>query len=195
MKIIGVAAVSMDAVFGLRGAMPWAGTVPLDMKRFASLTLPKNGGRSTAVVMGRETWFSLPEKYRPLPNRRNIVLSSMIKRIDRVAICRSLENAIALCEGEGHDQVSIIGGKVLITEAANKEKLDGLHLTIIGKEYLPPNHVLVGSPADHGYVLFPELLMVEKVWPGLKSARSEKLTQLQKSGPDITLEFIDYQKK
>ena len=195
MKIIGVAAVPMDAVFGLRGGMPWAGTVPLDMKRFASLTLPKNGGDSTAVVMGRETWYSLPEKYRPLPNRRNIVLSSTIKRIDGVAICRSLENAIALCEGEGHDQVSIIGGKVLITEAANKGYLESLYVTVIGKEYLPQNHVLVGSPADHGYVLFPELLMVERVWPGLKSVWSEKLAQPQKSGSGITLEFIDYQKK
>ena len=57
------------SVIGKNGDMPWRGKVPSDMKRFVELTV----GHS--VVMGRKTWDSIPFKFRPLPNRQNIVLT------------------------------------------------------------------------------------------------------------------------
>lgn len=54
-------------VIGNKGDIPWK--IPADMKRFKELT---NGG---VVIMGRKTWDSLPPKFRPLPNRINIVLT------------------------------------------------------------------------------------------------------------------------
>ena len=56
-----------DRVIGAGGAVPF--DLPEDRRRFAALT------RGAVVVMGRATWDSLPARYRPLPGRRNVVLT------------------------------------------------------------------------------------------------------------------------
>lgn len=56
-----------NGVIGAHGALPW--DIPEDRKHFRSLTV---GG---TVLMGRATWDSLPDTFRPLPRRRNIVLT------------------------------------------------------------------------------------------------------------------------
>jgi dihydrofolate reductase len=58
---------STSGVIGRDGAIPWR--LPEDMARFKDLTL------GHTVVMGRRTWESLPLKFRPLPGRRNVVLT------------------------------------------------------------------------------------------------------------------------
>jgi dihydrofolate reductase len=57
-----------DRVIGLDGALPWH--LPEDLALFRQLTM---GG---TVVMGRRTWESLPQRFRPLPGRTNVVLTS-----------------------------------------------------------------------------------------------------------------------
>ncbi|MFI5714236.1 dihydrofolate reductase [Nocardia sp. NPDC051750] len=56
-----------DGVIGVDNTIPWR--VPEDMARFRETTT------GHAVVMGRRTWESLPERFRPLPGRRNIVVT------------------------------------------------------------------------------------------------------------------------
>lgn len=56
-----------DGAIGFEGGMPWH--LPEDMRRFTELTV------SHPVIMGRRTWESLSPKFRPLPNRDNIVIS------------------------------------------------------------------------------------------------------------------------
>ena len=58
---------SANGVIGTDGALPWH--LPEDMAHFRALTT------GATVVMGRRTWESLPPKFRPLPGRRNVVLS------------------------------------------------------------------------------------------------------------------------
>ncbi|WP_432496943.1 dihydrofolate reductase [Kineococcus gypseus] len=58
---------SADGVIGAGGALPWR--VPEDMAHFQRLTT------GATVLMGRATWQSLPPRYRPLPRRRNVVLT------------------------------------------------------------------------------------------------------------------------
>ncbi|OIH97317.1 dihydrofolate reductase [Curtobacterium sp. MCBA15_001] len=58
---------SIGGVIGADGGMPWH--VPEDLAHFKQVT----GGAT--VVMGRRTWDSLPERFRPLPGRRNVVLT------------------------------------------------------------------------------------------------------------------------
>ena len=58
---------SLNGVIGADGGMPWS--VPEDLAHFRQVT-----GSST-VVMGRRTWDALPERFRPLPGRRNVVLT------------------------------------------------------------------------------------------------------------------------
>ena len=62
-----VVAAADNGVIGRDGAIPWR--LPEDMKRFKALTL------GHTVVMGRKTWDSLPPKNRPLPGRRNLVVT------------------------------------------------------------------------------------------------------------------------
>jgi len=67
MKILAIAAMSENRVIGKDGKIPWH--IPEDMKKFAALTT------GHTVLMGRKTYESLPRKYRPLPNRVNVVVS------------------------------------------------------------------------------------------------------------------------
>lgn len=62
-----VVAAARNGVIGKDGAIPWR--LPEDLKRFKALTL------GHTVVMGRKTWDSLPAKNRPLPGRRNVVVT------------------------------------------------------------------------------------------------------------------------
>ena len=93
---------STSGVIGRGGDIPWR--VPEDLARFKELTL------GHTVVMGRRTWESLPAKVRPLPRRRNVVLS---RRSDFVAdgaeVVDSLEAALARAEDE--PQTWVIGGQ------------------------------------------------------------------------------------
>jgi dihydrofolate reductase len=84
---------SADGVIGRDGALPWH--IPEDMALFRALT---SGG---TVLMGRRTWDSLPERVRPLPGRRNIVLTS--GTIDGAEVVRTLDEAPA--------HVWVIGGE------------------------------------------------------------------------------------
>lgn len=57
------------------GTLAW--NIPEDMKFFKKITLEtQKDHRQNAVIMGRKTWESIPEKFRPLPGRLNCVLSS-----------------------------------------------------------------------------------------------------------------------
>jgi dihydrofolate reductase len=57
-----------NGVIGAAGGLPWH--LPEDLKLFRTLTI------GSTVVMGRHTWDSLPERFRPLPGRTNVVLTS-----------------------------------------------------------------------------------------------------------------------
>ena len=58
---------STSGVIGRDGTIPWS--LPEDMAHFKRLTM------GHTVVMGRRTWESLPVRFRPLPGRRNVVVS------------------------------------------------------------------------------------------------------------------------
>jgi dihydrofolate reductase len=62
-----VAAIARGGVIGRDNEIPWR--LPEDMENFRRLTV------GHAVVMGRRTWDSLPDRFRPLPDRRNVVVT------------------------------------------------------------------------------------------------------------------------
>ena len=86
-----------DGVIGAGGALPWH--LPEDLRLFRDLT---SGG---TVVMGRRTWESLPPRVRPLPGRRNVVLSRTLPAPDGADVARSVEEVLA-----AHPDVWVIGG-------------------------------------------------------------------------------------
>jgi dihydrofolate reductase len=85
-------------VIGADGGLPWH--LPEDLARFRALTM---GG---TVVMGRATWESLPAAARPLPGRRNVVLSRRGFLAPDATVAASLEEALAGATGD----VWVIGG-------------------------------------------------------------------------------------
>lgn len=101
-----IAAVAANGVIGSDNALPWR--LPEDLKRFKALTL------GHPVIMGRKTYESIG---RPLPGRRNIVISrNTAYMADGCETASSLEAAIAACNGTT-DEVFVIGGAQIYAEA------------------------------------------------------------------------------
>jgi dihydrofolate reductase len=96
-----------DRVIGHLGKMPWH--LPEDLAHFKRTTL------GHPVIMGRKTWDSLPAKFRPLPGRLNVVISSDARTRENLKQngCSPLQNireALSFCEQSGAAEVWIIGG-------------------------------------------------------------------------------------
>jgi len=92
---------STSGVIGRGGDIPWQ--VPEDLARFKQLTM------GHTVVMGRRTWDSLPARVRPLPGRRNVVLSRQAGlTVDGAEVVGSFEQA--LTDSGAGPQTWVIGG-------------------------------------------------------------------------------------
>jgi dihydrofolate reductase len=96
-----IAAVAKNGCIGKNGALPWR--IPEDLKHFRELTTGK------IVVMGRKTWESIPEKFRPLPDRTNVVVTRQIGYAVPAGVetYPSVEEALTWHDA---DDVMVIGG-------------------------------------------------------------------------------------
>jgi len=78
---------------GKNGTLPWK--IPSEMKYFTKMTKStRDEGKRNAVIMGRLTFESIPEKFRPLKGRLNVVLTGkdgFDPRSDDVLVCKSLK--------------------------------------------------------------------------------------------------------
>lgn len=115
-----IVAVAQNGIIGTGGTMPWH--ITEDFRHFKAITT----GHS--VVMGRKTYDSIG---RPLPNRRNIVITRNTQlSIEGCEMASSLEGALAMCEGE--EEVFIIGGGEIYRQAMPLARK--LHITHVGVE-------------------------------------------------------------
>ncbi len=102
-------------VIGKAGTMPWH--LPEDLKHFSSLT------SGHPVIMGRKTWESFPDKYRPLPGRTNIVITRQkdwrdTAGADGAVAVKSLDDALLESQfASGPEMVWIIGGGEIFAQA------------------------------------------------------------------------------
>ena len=105
--------------------IPWSNYI--DMKFFKDLT--SSVINNNAVIMGRNTYFSLPVK--KLSNRLNIVITSNKELItEQYVLCfSSLDDALDFCTD--YDNIFVIGGSKLYEEALNHSKLDKIYWNII----------------------------------------------------------------
>lgn len=107
-EIILIAAVAANRAIGRDNQLLWQ--IPEDMAHFKALT------SGHAVLMGRKTWESLPERFRPLPGRRNIVIS---RQRDYAApgadVAHALADGIALAQSA--EKLFIIGGAEIYAQA------------------------------------------------------------------------------
>lgn len=121
-----------NGVIGLNNSMPWH--LPEDLAHFKQLT------SGHPVVMGRKTWDSLPERFRPLPGRTNIVVTrSADWQAEGVVRASSLEEALHIGAQHG-DIVWVMGGAQIYAQAlplADAVEVTIIHQDIDGDAYAP----------------------------------------------------------
>lgn len=116
---------TVGGVIGRDGTIPWH--VPEDMAHFREVTA------SHPVIMGRRTWQSLPEKFRPLPGRRNIVVTRQSDwAADGATVVHSPSEALRAAGAATGETAWIIGGAELY--AAALETATVLEITQIDDE-------------------------------------------------------------
>ncbi len=113
-------------LIGRRNALPWH--LPEDLKRFREITA------GWTVVMGKNTYFSLPEKFRPLPNRRNIVISR--EKIEGIETFSNIDSFLDTMIHEWVGEVCLIGGATLYDQFFEKSLVDEVELTLVHGDHI-----------------------------------------------------------
>lgn len=129
---------------GISNDLPWS--IPGDMKYFKDVTIGSLNSDNcrNAVIMGRKTWESIPEKFRPLPDRYNVVLSRGFTKENNehnkkhypscVILASSLEDANFQMSGLKDPKCGkrfIIGGGEMYKTALESQQVDSILLTSV----------------------------------------------------------------
>lgn len=165
-----VAAATEKLGIGAQGKLPWV--CPKDMQHFRELTSSTvQKDRYNAVIMGRKTWDSLPLRYRPLPNRLNIILSRQAPPSPPstphpvVIYCSSLDQALAtLSKRADVDKLFVIGGGQVYHDAIQHECCREIHMTYF--HTIPPlMDTFFPNPVSHGFRLISRSALLEQPAP------------------------------
>ena len=160
-----IAARAANGVIGTDNRLPWH--LPDDMKFFMQTT------SGHAVIMGRKNYMSIPEKFRPLPNRLNIVLT---RNTDFVApgcsVVHQPQQALEAAATFGKDEIFIIGGAdiyQLYIGVANRLYLTEIHAEVKGNTYFPEfdqskwsEQSRVHHPADERHTFAFDFVLLER---------------------------------
>lgn len=145
MTVLGLIWAEAHGVIGADGGIPWH--LPEDLAHFKALTM------GAPVVMGRRTWDSLPDRFRPLPGRRNIVVTRQPEwRRDGAERAGSLDEAL-----DAGDEVWLIGGGELFAEGIGRAdvlEVTEVDLDVDGDAFAPPVEewdVVARDPAEGWY--------------------------------------------
>ena len=145
-----IVAMTEDRVIGNGGRIPWR--ITEDMALFKMLTT------NNIVIMGRTTWQSLPDRFRPLPDRVNIIVSGTLPDQQGATVCKDVGSALG--EAKKHTgQVFCIGGAQLYK--AMLPLADVLHISWVKKKY-------------EGDAYFPEVDF--SMWDEIESREFEEFT-------------------
>jgi dihydrofolate reductase len=119
-----VVAMDRNRLIGADGGLPWR--LPDDMKHFRQVTMGK------PVLMGRKTYESIPDRFRPLSGRTNIILTRQVGYdAPDCLVVHSLAEAVTA--GAGQSELMVIGGAQLYEQLlpmANR-----LYLTLVDGEF------------------------------------------------------------
>jgi dihydrofolate reductase len=133
-----IAALTRNRVIGRDNSLPWH--LPDDMKYFMQTT------KAHHVIMGRRNYDSIPEKFRPLPNRVNIVVTRQKDfKAPQCTVVHSLESGIEMARRAGEAEVFVIGGSDMYKLALPVSHR--LYLTEIETELPGDTHF---PEVDHG---------------------------------------------
>ena len=164
MKIAIVVAYDKNRGIGTGGDLPWGRSLPADLAHFKELT---TGG---AVVMGRKTYESVGG--RPLPNRKNIVLST--GEVVGAIGAKNFAQALQLASEEPNQDIFVIGGERVFAEAL--PEVDTIYATEVDYSF---------SDAD---VFFPQIDVNQ--WEEV-SRTSQKANEQNR----YSFDFVEYRRK
>ena len=135
MKVSLIVAVAENGVIGKDNDLIW--NLPNDMRFFKETTTGHH------VIMGRKNFESIPHKYRPLPNRTNIVITRQSDYIaEGCIVVHSAEEALDVAKKNGEEEAFIIGGGQIYIIALEKDLVDKIYITKVhhsfdGDTFLP----------------------------------------------------------
>tara|TARA_E500000178_G_C16845170_1_gene672484 strand:- start:153 stop:680 length:528 start_codon:yes stop_codon:yes gene_type:complete len=119
---------------GKNNSIPWY--LPEDLKYFSKLT---KGNGNNAIIMGKNTWLSLPKK--PLKGRDNLILSKTLEinenspKNNLIKTFKYLNSIMEFSKEQNYDEVWIIGGSEIYNLFLNKLKVKRIYATLIDKDY------------------------------------------------------------
>lgn len=136
-----IAAIDVKRGIGRDNKLPW--NLPNEYKHFIQTTKTViSKEKKNAVVMGKNTFFSIPHKFRPLKGRLNVVISSSLQNDDLpndVILCRGLPEAMELMNTEPYvnsvEEIFIVGGSSLYKEAMESDLCGRIYLTKIEDDF------------------------------------------------------------
>ncbi|KAG5419601.1 DFR1 [Candida metapsilosis] len=116
---------------GNNGGLPWR--LRKDMAFFRRVTTrTTDGSARNAVIMGRKTWDSIPHRFKPLPDRLNVIMSRSFesKVVDEgVVHAKTVDDSLKLLEGFNIERVYVIGGAEIYNEFMKSGLVDTVLLT------------------------------------------------------------------
>lgn len=128
MKVSAIVAVGRRFEIGKDNDLLWH--LPADMKYFKETTT------GHYIITGRRSYMSIPEKYRPLPNRVNVVVTRQADfSISGAEVVNSIEEGVELARNNEESEVFIIGGGQIYNEALQNGLVDKLYLTLVDQEF------------------------------------------------------------
>ena len=155
MKISIIAAVSENGVIGKDNQLVWS--LPIDMKFFMKTT------EGHCILTGRKNYESIPEKFRPLRNRTNIVITTQSgygEQHPELKVVNNIDDGIELARALSEKELFIIGGgqiyqqtidladRLYITEVKHQFDGDTFFPSIDESEWYESSRIIV-SPDEH----------------------------------------------
>jgi len=140
-----ILATSRNHILGNNNSIPWIGKYPEDLSYFQKLTtFSPIKEQKNIVIMGRKTWESLPP--RKLPNRIPIVISTTLPPSDEYYLASNFNHALSLTELIPNNQIWVIGGKQVYSNALNHHKCGEVYHTIIPEECEGDTSLIIVNP-------------------------------------------------
>ena len=171
-----IVALDKEQGIGKDGGLPW--NISADLKHFKKITTKVSSeGKKNAVIMGRKTWESIPQRFRPLKNRINVVLTrneSLIFPQD-VVNAKDFDDAFYIL-GEkifnSLENIFVIGGEQLFNEAIKQPQCKNIYITHIEKTF-----------------------DCDTFFPQFKDKFKKRLESRKFGNPTLSYYFTEYQRK
>ena len=123
-----IVAISKNQVIGKNNQLIWH--LPKDMKFFMDTTM------DTVVIMGRKNYESIPKKYRPLKNRKNIIITrNKTYKAEGCTIVNSIDESLKVVNNIENKEIFVIGGGEIYKKFLEKGLIDRMYITHIDQYF------------------------------------------------------------